>query len=441
VIDTTAPRSPYDKRVEQYLIGCLLRDPSLYDEVRELAGPEQFYFENHRHILAAIGEARAANEPGDPVAVHGRLKAAGRGVEKGEDYRYLVACRDAVGDPEAAVGHARRVREFAVYRRLVEVAVEVAALATEQARPAEEVAARAEQLFAEVAELGAVGELVTDAELIRRRLEIIDGGGEPEGLRTGLTDLDAVLSGLSPGELILVGARPSKGKTALGLTVSANVSRAGTAVLMVSLEMSGQAIADRQLAMLSGVPMQSFTGTRRVSAENAEALARAAAPVPGAAPVYIYDRAAVTPAEVASVIRRAVRRKGVGLVVVDYVQLITPTNPRANRVEQIAEISRALKAAARSAGVPVVALAQLSRKAEDRADGRPKMSDLREGGNLEQDADKVVLIHHPNPDDTDTEPVLTIELLVEKNRNGPTGDVAVMYRKKAMRFENAARGA
>ncbi|HYH63587.1 MAG TPA: DnaB-like helicase C-terminal domain-containing protein [Urbifossiella sp.] len=447
--DATEPKAPYDRRSEQILIGCLLRDPDLYDDVREVVGGDHLYFENHRHIFAAIEAARAAGAPGDPVAIHGRLKAAGRGVEKGEDYRYLVACRDGEFSTESAPGHARQVRSFAVYRRVMEAATEVMGMAAEQSHPAEEVAARAESLFAEVSELGAVGELVTDMDLIRRRLEIIAAGGEPEGLLTGLTDLDAVLCGMAPGELIVAGARPSKGKTALGLTFAANVARGGVPALMASLEMSGQSIADRRLTMMSGVPMQSFTGTRRVSSYDAEDLARAAVPVPGAAPLYIYDRPGPTPAELASVIRRAVRRKGVRFAVVDYIQLISPTNPRANRVEQIAEISRSLKATARAANIPILALAQLNRAAEEKPGQRPKMSNLREGGNLEQDADKVILIHHPEPDEPDLDdgaftviapaPCVAVELLVDKNRNGPTGDVAVVYRKKAMRFENAVQ--
>ncbi len=244
--------------------------------------------------------------------------------------------------------------------------------------------------------------------------------------------------------MIVVGARPGGCKTALGLNIALNIAATaasgGVPALFLSLEMPAVEIAGRVLAMGSGVPMHRFNRGVRLGGDELNALVAVNAPGGiGTAPLFIDDRADVTAAGVAGTLRRAVHRRGVGLAVVDYLQLLQPENPKDNRVQQVGTAARRLKHVARQTGVPIICLCQLNRQVEDRAGGKPRLSDLRESGEIEQHADAVVLLHTP-PGQPDSNAVWTIDAVVAKNRNGPVSDVPLAYKRPLMRFENSAHG-
>jgi replicative DNA helicase len=303
-----------------------------------------------------------------------------------------------------------------------------------------------ERLLFDLTEAGESGrESVTDSHrLMREAGERVDrrqeSGGSLGGLSCGYPDLDTVLGGLRPGQLVVVGARPGGGKTALGLSVAARVAMAGEPVMVFSLEMPADQIGDRLLAMGSGVSVARLTRGDRLSDGEVIRVATATGPSwVGGASLHVDDAPDMPAARVAAKTRRAVRRHGVALVVVDYLQLLRPENPRDNRVQQVGLAARRMKQVARECGVPLVLLCQLNRQVEQRGNDKPRLSDLRESGEIEQHADMVILLH-TRPDQPQDAAVWEIDAVVAKNRNGPVGDVPLLYRRATTFFENADAG-
>ncbi len=437
---------PHNKAAEEHLIGGVLRDPDVLDEVRRLVSGDDFYFDAHQRFFCVIEELVAEGRPVDLVAVHDRLRRRGWFDDVG-GAKAIADIWESVPTGANAWYHAKLVRESADLRRLIHAANEIARDAYDRTASAAELVAKAEQRVFDIRDRrGDTEGPRLLAACVRDALDQIDRriGGELAGLATGYADLDAVLAGLRPGQLIVVGARPGGGKTAIGLNVAVNIAvaatTAGAPTLFLSLEMPRVEIAGRVLAMGSGVPMHRFNRGERLADYELEALAAVNAPGGfGAAPMWVDDRPDMSAAEVASTLRRAKRRHGIGLAVVDYLQLLAPENPKDNRVQQVGTAARRLKQVARQTGVPVVCLCQLNREVENRAGGKPRLADLRESGEIEQHADAVVLLHTPagQPDD---QPVWQIDAVVAKNRNGPISDVPLAYKRPLMRFENHAKG-
>jgi replicative DNA helicase len=437
---------PHNRAAEQHMIGGILRDPHVLDEVRRLIGPDDLYFDAHQRFFRVIEELVAESVPVELVAVHDRLKARGW-LDDAGGVNTIVAFWESVPTGANAWYHAKVVREASDLRQLIHVANTISRDAYDRTGPAAELVARAEQLVFDIRDRrgDAHGPRVL-AEVVREALEQIDrrAGGELAGLATGYADLDAVLAGLRPGQLVVIGARPGGGKTAIGLNIALNVAATvaagGTPALFMSLEMPAVEIAGRVLAMGSGVPMHRFNKGVRLTPDEAGALNAVNGPGGiGAAPLYLDDRSDLTAAEIASTLRRAVRRRGIGLAVVDYLQLVHPENPKDNRTQQVGTVARRLKQAARQTGVPILCLCQLNREVENRNGGKPRLADLRESGEIEQHADAVILLHTP-PGQADDSPVWTIDAVVAKNRNGPVSDVPLAYKRPLMRFENQYRG-
>lgn len=440
---------PHSREAEQALLGCLLRHPDDFDTARGIVTADQLYFDAHQKVFRAVEGLRAGVSPVDPLAVFEWLKDRGEAADVGGP-KFLAALWDGAPATGATGYYAGRVRGFALRRGLIHAAAEVTRNAHDGTDGPDEMVAAAEQRFLQVADgMPGGAEAVASDELLLARLQAIDDriGGRRDGFPSGLADLDGMIGGFEPGELIVVGARPSRGKSALGLTFASNVSEQGIPVLFVSLEMSAGQLGDRLLAMRSGVGMSLFTrGVMRGAVMGDDQLARlaeAARRRPGQAPIYFDDKPGRTAAEILSAARRAVRRRKVGLIVVDYLQMIRSANPKEHREAQVADISRNMKVMARSCGVPVVCLAQLNRESE-KEKRRPRMSDLRESGAIEQDTDKGILIHDPEPTDggegAERAAQRKVELVVDKQRNGPTGVVEVWYAAPVMRFENMPRG-
>jgi replicative DNA helicase len=437
---------PHSRTAEEHLIGGILHDPSVLDDVRRVVSADDLYFDAHQVLFRAIEGMVADGTPVELVALHERLKRAGH-LDNVGGVKALVAWWEAVPTGANAWYHAKLIRDAADLRQLIHAANVISRNAYDRTGPAAELVAQAEQLVFDIRDRrGDTTGPRALTECVRDALEQIDrrAGGELAGLATGYADLDTVLAGLRPGQLVVIGARPGGGKTAIGLNVAVNIAVAatygGAPTLFLSLEMPAVEIAGRVLAMSSGVPMHRFNKGERLAAGEIDALAAVNGPCgTGTAPMWIDDRCDLSAAEIASTLRRAKRKHGIGLAVVDYLQLLTPENPKDNRVQQVGTAARRLKQVARQTGVPVLCLCQLNREVENRAGGKPRLADLRESGEIEQHADAVILLHTPagQPDD---QPVWQIDAVVAKNRNGPVSDVPLAYKRPLMRFESMAKG-
>jgi replicative DNA helicase len=435
---------PHDRDAERAVLGALIRDPDILPDVAAVLRPEAFYLDAHQRVFTAIGAVAAAGVPIDLVAVHAELKRRGDAKDAG-GAGHLAELWEAVPTGANAAHHAKLVRDASTLRGLIRVANEILREAHSPTGPAEELVAAAERKLFALAQAarGETGGARALSDVVREVLDNIDArvssGSTLAGLATGFADLDRVLGGMRPGELLVVGARPSVGKTAFGLNVAPNVAQSGAGVLFCSLEMPAAQIGERLLSMGSGVPMHRLSRPRELRPDDFGALVAAGGSEGvGARPIFIDDESDQTAARVASEARRAVTRYGVQLVIVDYLGLMRPENPRDNQTQKIGTLALRMKQMARGLDVPVILLAQLNRDSE-RAARRPTLADLRDSGDIEAHADRVILLHRdPNLDTQQA--VWPVELVVAKNRNGPVGDIRLAYRRPVLRFENCAVG-
>jgi replicative DNA helicase len=430
---------PHSRDAERGVLGGVLRDPDVVPDVRLHA--DDFYFDSHRRVWQAVGELAARRSPVDLVTLHERLRARGDLADVG-GAEALADLWEAVATGANVGHHAKIVRDCAKARAVIHAANEILRDAYDRVQSADELAALAERKMRQIAESGDDGEDPAPLpELVRQALSDLDercAGRVPAGLDTGLSELDATLGGMRAGQLIVLGARPGAGKTALALALLAHVCRRSRVPgYLASLEMPRGEIVNRLLAMATGVNLHKIT-RGRVSAEDAERLAGATAPeVYGETPLYVDDRAHSTSGRLHAQVRRMHRRHGVRFAAVDYLQLLTPIDSREGRVQQVGGMARDCKLIARDLEIPVLLLSQLNRQSEARGDGKPKLSDLRESGEIEQHADAVILLH-VQPGQSDAQDCWQVSALVAKNRNGPVGEVPLVYRRSCVRFENAA---
>ncbi|QEL17726.1 replicative DNA helicase [Limnoglobus roseus] len=428
---------PQNREAEVAVLSAFLVDPACHDDVAGIVGAEDFYFDAHQKIFAAATDLAQAGKAVDLVTVAEELRRR-RQLEDVGGPVYLAEVYDVVPTAANAAHHAGIVRGAAVARRVIRLCHETLRDAHAASGPPEELLAALEANVFDLGRgLGDRGRELVDAgaciEAAKVRIDErqTDGGATLRGVPTGFDALDGFLNGLRPGSLTVVAARPSVGKTAMAAGFLLQAAFAGVSGLFVSLEMTREEVGDRFLSMLAGVDLKRIAGTDRLSRTEADKVC--AVTVDGQARIWIDDRVGQTAARIASTVRRAVRRHGVGLVVVDYLTLVHPENARDRPDLQVGKIATRLKELAKSAGVPVVALAQLNRQVESRADGKPKMSDLRESGQIEQDADNVLMLH-PMPAEPGGQ-TQDVDLLIEKNRQGPRGVVQLTYRRPFVRFE------
>jgi len=440
---------PHSVEAEQSLLGGLLLDNQAFDKVADLVTADDFYRDDHRRIFRHVAKLIEAGKPADVVTVS-------ESVDSGEDKDrtgggvYLASL--AQNTPSAANirRYAELVRERSVQRRLAQVATEIADNALNPG--GREVTQLLEQAEISILEVGETGGRISKgfqeiSPVLARVLERIDflyhrdNPSDITGVPSGFQDLDRMTAGLQPQDLIIVAGRPSMGKTAFALNMAEHVAvDNGLPVAVFSMEMSGTQLASRILGSIARVDQHKMR-TGKLNDEEWSRLTAAIGKL-NDAPVHIDETAALTPGEVRSRARRLRRQCGkLGLIVVDYLQLMSSGNTRANenRATEISEISRSLKAMAKELDVPVVALSQLSRAVESRTDKRPMMSDLRESGAIEQDADVILFIYrdevyHPEK----LEAKGRAEVIIGKQRNGPIGKVDLTFIGQHTRFENFA---
>lgn len=429
---------PQDIEMEKALLGALMLNQNAMYEVADLVGVDSFYAGKHRTIYDAMLALYAKGEPIDVVTLSSKLKERKQLADIGGG-AYLSELAGAAASPGSARHYAENVQSKFVLRSLLDAAAKIGELGFAEDRDIEDVLDEAQAAIFSVSQapmlrsFSAIKEELTEAW---ERLESLQKHeGALRGIPTGYPQLDNLLAGLQKSDLVILAARPSMGKTALALDIARlSATKHGTSVGIFSLEMSSQQLVDRMLAAQAGVNSWALRTGKIRKDEDYESLQNAIATL-SEAPIYIDDRASSTVLAMRSVARRLKMEKDLGLIIVDYLQLITPTHSRGgdSLVQQVTEISRSLKAMARELEVPVLALSQLSRAIETRR-GRPRLSDLRDSGSIEQDADVVMFIHRDDKMNDNSDRPGIAEILVEKHRNGPVGKIELRFDEEKTTF-------
>lgn len=434
---------PNSIEAEQSLLGGLMLDNNAWDKVADVVTANDFYRKDHRLIFAAIASLAEGANPSDVVTVSEHLDNRGE-LEAAGGLEYLATLANETPGAANARSYARILRERSMLRSLISAGNEIsgAAFATE-GRSASEIVDEAERLVFQIAESGARGKSGFKAlkEILPDAVDRIDllhqSDGDITGISTGFTEFDKLTAGLQPGDLIIIAGRPSMGKTTLAINIAENAaigSRVPTAIY--SMEMPSQQLAFRMISSLGRVD-QSHLRTGRFPDEDWSRI-NTAVQLMSDAPIFIDDSAALSPTEIRARARRLQREHGLGLIVIDYLQLMTVPGNKENRATEISEISRSLKALARELSVPVIALSQLNRSVEQRTDKRPVMSDLRESGAIEQDADLIAFIYREEVYNQDTPRKGIADIAIAKQRNGPIGDFPLTFVGRYTKFENWA---
>ncbi len=441
---------PHSIEAEQSVLGGLLLDNSAWDRAGDLLNESDFYRYEHRLIYQAIGGLINATRPADVITVFEQLQSLGKAEDCG-GLVYLNALAQSVPSAANLRRYAEIVRERAVLRKLVAASDEIATAAfNPQGRAVSEILDEAEGKIFRIGEEGSrskQGFLSMDqlvVELIDRVNELAENGAEDvTGVRTGFYELDHMTAGLQKGDLVILAARPSMGKTALALNIAENVAvNEELPVIVFSMEMGAAQLALRMVGSLGRINQQNLR-TGKLGDDEWSRLSEAVERL-GKVSLFIDESPGLTPTEVRSRARRLARQFGgtLGLVVIDYLQLMSGSTDSSdeNRATVLGEISRGLKGLAKELQCPVVALSQLNRSVETRTDKRPMMSDLRESGALEQDADVIMFIYRDDYYNKDSKEPGVAELIISKQRNGPTGTVKLTFLKPNTRFENMAAG-
>ena len=437
---------PHSTEAEQAVLGGLMLDNDTWDRVQEFVSDGDFYRHDHRLIFRAIGRLLERNVPFDAVTLAEQLDNEGQLAQVG-GLAYLVELAKNIPSVANIRAYAQIVRERATLRELIRVSNEIADSAyAPRGRDGAELLNEAERRIFEIAESrpkegGPVVIKKVLANTLNRIDELFNTGAAVTGLSTGFTDLDEKTSGLQPADLVVVAGRPSMGKTTFAMNLVENVlMRTDDSVLVFSLEMPAESLAVRMLASLGRVDQ---TRVRNGNLDDEDwPRVTSAVNLLNDRKLFIDDTAGLSPAELRSRCRRLVREYGsVALIMVDYLQLMrVPGFKSDNRVNEISEISRSLKAIAKEFNCPVVALSQLNRSLEQRPNKRPVMSDLRESGAIEQDADVIMFVYRDEVYHPDSDQKGVAEIIIGKQRNGPIGTVRLAFLGKYSRFESLAPG-
>ncbi|MCS7233016.1 MAG: replicative DNA helicase [Synergistetes bacterium] len=430
---------PQNIEAEQSVLGSILLDGDALARVIEILKPEDFYEPVHRVIYDVILELFDKGKAVDLITVSEALRKKGK-LEDIGGVDYLTELIHSVPTSVNADYYAHIVREKAILRGLIRAGTEIARLGYEEDRPTEELVDEAEQLIFEIMRRGEetgfkhIGGIVSPLidEIERRYSE----GREVTGVPTGFREFDKLTSGFQLSSLNIIAARPSMGKTAFAVNIALFAAcKERIPVAIFSLEMSKEQLAQRMLSSEARIDAQRIR-TGFLSDKEWRKLAEVAARL-SEAPIYVDDTPNISVAEIRARSRRLKAEVNLGLIIVDYLQLVQLKKKVESKQQEVSEVSRALKALARELNVPVVALSQLSRAVEQRQDRRPQLSDLRDSGAIEQDADLVAFIYREEVYKPDAEPGIA-EIIVGKHRNGPVGTVKLRFFKEYTRFENLA---
>ncbi len=432
---------PNSIEAEQSLIGGLMLDHLAWEKVADVIDADDFYRKDHRLIFSAIANLVETSNPCDVVTVSEYLDNRGE-LDQAGGLEYIATLANETPGAANARAYARILRERAVLRALINAGNEISgsAFATD-GRMANELVDEAERLVFEIAEKGSRGRLGFKPlkKILPEAVDRIDvlhqSEGDITGVPTGFTEFDKLTAGLQPGELVVIAGRPSMGKTTLAINIAENAaigSKVPTAIF--SMEMPSQQLAFRMISSLGRVD-QTHLRTGRFPDEDWSRI-NTAVQLMSDAPIFIDDSAALSPTDIRARSRRLQREHGLGLIVVDYLQLMEVPGNTENRATEISEISRSLKALAKELELPIIALSQLNRSVEQRTDKRPIMSDLRESGAIEQDADLILFIYREEVYNPDTPRTGIADISIAKQRNGPIGDFPLTFVGRYTKFEN-----
>lgn len=432
---------PHSIEAEQSVLGGLMLDNTSWDKVVELIRESDFYRPNHRLIFSVMENLGRRNQPFDVLTLSESLKNIGE-LENAGGEVYLFELAKNTPTVANISAYAEIVRERSVLRQLIEVSGDIADSAfNPDGRETKELLDRAESKIFKIAEQRARGQGPVDiSTLLSKATERIDflyhSNDTITGISTGFSDLDDMTSGLQKGDLVIVAGRPSMGKTTLAMNIAEHAAiKSKKPVLVFSMEMPGESLAMRMMSSLGHID-QHKVRTGKLHDEDWPRLTSAVSML-SEATLYIDDTPSLSPAELRARARRLVRlNKEIGLIVIDYLQLMQIPGFREGRVGEITEISRTLKALAKELNVPVLALSQLNRSLEQRTDKRPQMSDLRESGAIEQDADVIVFIYRDEVYHEDSPDKGIAEIIIAKQRNGPIGKIKLTFLGQYTRFEN-----
>ncbi len=430
---------PQNVEAEQSVLGSLLIDKEAIVKIADIVRPEDFYKDTHRLIFEAMLELYEKREPIDVLSLTSRLKDRNQ-LEAIGGRSYLATLTNVVPSASNIVSYARIVQHKATLRRLLSAATAISELGFRETDEVEQVLDEAERTIFEVSQKYLRQQFIPLKTVLTEAFDRIDElhreSGKLRGVGTGLNDLNNILAGLQKGDLIVLAARPSVGKTSLALDIARQVAvKEKIPVGLFSLEMSKEQLVDRLLVAEANVDLWKMR-TGKLSEDQDFSRIGHAMGVLSEAPIFIDDSAITTVLEMRTKARRLQSEHGLGLIVVDYLQLMEGRAAAENRVLQISEITRGLKGLAKELNVPVLAISQLSRATEMRSPPIPKLSDLRESGSIEQDADVVLFIYREEIYKPDTNRKHIADIIVAKHRNGPIGQVQAYFDEAKTSFRN-----
>ncbi len=432
---------PNSLECELYILGGLMLDNTAWDKIADIIVKSDFYRKDHRIIFDGISNLIEASEACDVVTLSEYLENKDE-LEAAGGLEYIATLANETPGAANAISYAKILRERSVLRSLISAGNQISGNAyLNDGREASELVDEAERLVFEIAEKGARGragfEHLKDVlpDTIDRIELLSKSEGDITGVATGYKEFDKLTAGLQPGDLVIIAGRPSMGKTALAVNIAENAaigSKVPTAIF--SMEMPKEQLAFRMISSLGRVD-QSHLRTGRFPDEDWSRI-NTAVQLMSDAPIYIDDTPALSPTEIRARARRLKRESGLGLIVLDYIQLMQVHGTTENRATEISEISRSLKALAKELRVPIIALSQLNRSVESRTDKKPIMSDLRESGAIEQDADLILFIYRDEVYNPDTPRRGVADISIAKQRNGPIGDFPLTFVGRYTKFEN-----
>jgi len=430
---------PQSLEAERSVLGALLLHPDAVADVTFLKG-EDFYLPRHQLIFESIIAAANGRRATDPIVVGEELSRRGRLIEVG-GHEQLLDLMESVVTAAGIQYHAEIVREKAIARKLLETCLDVARRAYDNELEAKDLLDDAEKQIFEISRMDKASEAVSIGDVLHDTFDRIDKlrerGGRLTGLGTDYYDLDDLMGGLQSGELIIIAARPSMGKTSFALNLTERVASQKAAVAFFSLEMSKQQVIQNMLCCRAQVDGQALR-KGRITDQQYKRLQDEATRL-YETKIFVDDTPGISITQLRAKCRRLKQKHDIQMVVLDYLQLMSAGGRVESRQQEISEISRGLKAIARELSMPVVALSQLNRDVENRDDHRPRMSDLRESGAIEQDADVIVLLHRDEYYKPTEQNAGLAQIIIAKQRNGPTGEVTLRFFREYMRFENYTR--
>ncbi len=440
---TTAPATPsipHNREAEEAVVGAVFINPEVYYDVAQFLSADDFYIHRHKWIWDAFTSLHEQRIPIDLLTVSDELDRRDQLSEVGGP-AYLTSLVNQVPSSLNAESYGRIVESHSIRRKMINAANQIASIAYNEQTNVMDVMDEAEKAVFNVSERRLKHDLQPIKSVLSEYYDRIDDlAKRPEeffGVPTGFIDLDKMLTGLQPSDLLIIAGRPGQGKTGFLLSVAKNAALTHKKhVAIFSLEMSNEQVVQRLIAQETGIDSQRLR-TGKIG-EHEWPLFTHSIEVFGDTHIYLDDTPAITPLQLRTKCRRLHMEFGLDLVIVDYLQLMGGDTRNDNRVQEVSYISRNLKVLARELNVPVLAAAQLSRAVEQRSDKRPVLSDLRESGSLEQDADIVMFIYRPDQYEKDTVKQNIAEIIVSKHRNGPVGSVELVFRNELAKFENAA---